>query len=252
MAVGIAVAGVGAGLFVLAPVLQLSRDFYGPVGFFIILAAMMANIVVFGSLCFPSRLEIATQHQRKNEIRAAKETENRFIQSVKCYLGVLSKIPVILLCLCMFCYVLGVQLIYQHLVNFIVAKGFTALQAAFLVSLSGLLTIFGRVLTGIVANLNRINCTVLYSGSMAVVAIASIIYPFIATIFEGHVIYMVIMGLFFGCPYVIIMAVTLKFVGINYISAAIGLQYFVGGVGAVAGPVLAGKYMHFLRKKRRF
>ncbi|XP_053406865.1 monocarboxylate transporter 9-like isoform X2 [Mercenaria mercenaria] len=54
LALGIAVSGVGAGLFVLAPLMQLSREFYGPMGFFIILAAMTANIVTFGQLCFPS------------------------------------------------------------------------------------------------------------------------------------------------------------------------------------------------------
>jgi MFS family permease len=79
---------------------------------------------------------------------------------------------------------------------------------------------------------------------MAVVAIISIIYPFIAKSFAGHVIYMVVLGLFFGCPYVTIMAVTLKFVGINFISAAIGLQYCVAGVGSIVGPVLAGKYTY--------
>ncbi|XP_045190962.2 monocarboxylate transporter 12-like isoform X2 [Mercenaria mercenaria] len=239
LAVGIAVSGVGAGLFVLAPVMQLSRDYYGPSGFFIIVAAMMANIIVFGSMCFPSGLEIATQKQRRHEVYKSKR-ENNFIQALKCYLRVLTKVTVILLCLCMFCYCLGIQLIYQHLPNFIVVKGFTAIQAAFLVSLSGLLSVFGRVLTGIVTNLNRINCIVLYAGSMAVVSIASILYPFISKHFVGHVIYMVVLGLFFGCPYVTIMAVSLKFVGINYISSAIGLQYCAGGVGSIVGPVLAG------------
>ncbi|XP_053406873.1 monocarboxylate transporter 12-like [Mercenaria mercenaria] len=239
LAVGIAVSGVGAGLFVLAPVMQLSRDYYGPSGFFIIVAAMMANIIVFGVMCFPSGLEIATQKQRRHEVYKSNR-ENNLIQALKCYLRALTKVAVILLCLCMFLYCLGILLLYQHLPNFIVVKGFTAVQAAFLVSLSGLLTVFGRVLSGIITNLNRINCIVLYAGSMAVVSIASILYPFISNHFVAHVIYMVVLGLFFGCPYVTLMAVSLKFVGINYISAAIGLQYCAGGVGSFIGPVLAG------------
>lgn len=240
-AVGLAVSGVGAGLFVLAPILQLSRDYYGVSGFFTILAAMMANIVMFGTLCFPSRLELWTQHQRRNEVKKS-DGKCNISNALEPYLNVLTNCAVILLCLCMFCYCLGIQLVYQHLPNFIVIKGFTALQAAFLVSLSGLITVAGRILAGIIASLNRINDIILYSGSMTIVAVASFLYPFISGYFAGHVIYMVMLGLFFGCPYVIIMAVSLKFVGINYISSAIGLQYFVGGIGSIVGPVLAGKF----------
>lgn len=239
LAVGLAVSGVGAGLFVLAPILQISRDYYGVSGFFIILSAMMANIVMFGTLCFPSRLELWTQKQRMKEVDISVR-KFKMLDTLNTYFEALSRLAIILLCMCMFFYCLGIQLIYQHLPNFIVIKGFTALQAAFLVSLSGLLTIFGRILAGIVTNLNRVNNTALYSGPMAIVAVASFLYPFASTYFTGHVIYMAVLGLFFGCPYVLIMAVTLKFVGIKYISAAIGIQYFSGGVGSVVGPVLAG------------
>lgn len=116
------------------------------------------------------------------------------------------------------------------------------MQAAFLVSLSGVVSVFGRVLTGLLANSNRINEIVLYSGSMTIVGLASLIYPFISNYFAGHVIYVITLGLFFGSCYVTVMAVSLKFVAIKNIAPALGLQFFFGGFGALVGPLSAGKW----------
>lgn len=240
LALGIAVSGVGAGLFVLAPLMQLSREHYGPVGFFIILATMTVNIITFGVMCFPSKLELHTQMHRTINAKRSSENSKSFA-SLKPYLKVLYNKEMICLFLCMFFYCLGTYLVYLHLPTFIVTKGFTAVQASFLVSLSGILSLFGRLLTGVVANLNYINDTVLYSGSMGVVGIASFVYPFSAKYFAGHVVYIAFLGLLFGSCYVTITAVSLKFVGISYVAAAIGLQFCFGGIGAVIGPVFAGK-----------
>jgi cyanate permease len=240
LALGIALSGVGAGLFVLAPVVQLARDYYGPAGFFIILAALTANIITFGQMCFPSKLELQTQVRRKFDSTKSSSNKNIFA-SVKPYFHVLTNKGMVCLFLCMFFYCLGTYLVYLHLPTFIVTKGFSAVRASFLISLSGILSLFGRLLTGIVANLNRINDTVLYSGTMFIVGIATFIYPFTADYFAGHVIYTVLLGLFFGSCYVTITAVSLKFVEISYVAAAIGLQFCFGGIGAVIGPVCAGK-----------
>ncbi|XP_060603169.1 monocarboxylate transporter 9-like [Ruditapes philippinarum] len=46
-AVGFALSGLGAGLFAVAPLMQLAAEHYGTTGFFIIQAAISLNIVVF-------------------------------------------------------------------------------------------------------------------------------------------------------------------------------------------------------------
>ena len=244
LALGIAVSGVGAGLFVLAPVLQIARDYYGPTGFFIVLATLTANIITFGRMCFPSKLELHTQTRRKLDSTLSRSNKSIFA-SVKPYLNVLTNKGMVCLFLCMFFYCLGTYLVYLHLPTFIVTKGFSAVQASFLISLSGILSLFGRLATGVVANLNRINDTILYAGSMCTVGIATFIYPFTADSFAGHVVYTVILGLFFGSCYVTITAVSLKFVEISYVAAAIGLQFCFGGIGAVIGPVCAGKNLFY-------
>ncbi|XP_045188862.2 monocarboxylate transporter 12-B-like isoform X1 [Mercenaria mercenaria] len=239
LALGIAVSGVGAGVFILSPLMQLSRDYYGPVGFFIILAAMAANVITFGAMCFPSKLEMHTKRQRQFKSLRSRGKQS-CCTSFKLYIHILFNKAVFCLCACMFCYCLGTNLMYLYLPSFIVSKGFTALEASFLVSLSGILSVFGRLLTGFAANLSRINDIYLFSGSMGIVTIACFIYLLISGHFAGHVIFVSLFGLFFGSSYVIITSVTLPFVGINYISAAIGLEFFFGGVGSIIGPVFAG------------
>ncbi|XP_060603366.1 monocarboxylate transporter 9-like isoform X3 [Ruditapes philippinarum] len=56
LALGFVLSGMGAGLFALAPLMQLARDYYGSTGFFIIQAAMALNIIAFGATFFPSIL----------------------------------------------------------------------------------------------------------------------------------------------------------------------------------------------------
>ncbi|KAL4219328.1 hypothetical protein ACF0H5_021908 [Mactra antiquata] len=242
LALGISNAGVGAGLFIIAPLMQLARDYYGPTGFFIILSGMAANIVTFGMVCFPSKLELHTQKERQFECKIRNEQlgKETIFSSFRPYVKVLLNKAVMLLCVTMFTYGFGTYLIYLHLPNFIVSKDFSAIQAAFIVSLSGIVSVIGRVLTGIVASFNKIDVVLLYSGSMFIVAASSMIYPFVTSHFYGHVIYAVMLGMFFGSCYVLITSVTLEFLDLNYVSAAIGLQFFFAGIGAIAGPVLAG------------
>ncbi|XP_060603359.1 monocarboxylate transporter 9-like isoform X2 [Ruditapes philippinarum] len=54
LALGFVLSGMGAGLFALAPLMQLARDYYGSTGFFIIQAAMALNIIAFGATFFPT------------------------------------------------------------------------------------------------------------------------------------------------------------------------------------------------------
>jgi hypothetical protein len=43
-------------------------------------------------------------------------------------------------------------------------------------------------------------------------------------------------------------SVNIHFVGINFVPAAIGVELFFGGLGAVSGPVFAGDKIIFLHK----
>ena len=234
--------GIGAGMFVMAPIYEIARDYYGNSGFFIILAGLSANIIVFGMMCFPSKLEIHTQERRKQDItrKTQKKNSSELFSVVKFYIHVAFKKPVLCLCFCMFNYGLGTFLVILHLPNYAVHKGSTSIQGSFLLSICGSMGVLGRILTGIAANYDKIDEILIFSGSMGVVSLATLLFPLFSYSFAGQVVYSAIFGMYFGSCYVLTGSVNIKFVGVKAMSAAIGLEFFYCGLGAVIGPVLAG------------
>ena len=245
IALGFVLSGMGAGLFALAPLMQLARDYYGSTGFFIIQAAMSVNIITFGVTFFPSKLELYTQEKRTSYKKECDDTKTKSKEVFKQYFKALFNKPIILLSIGMFLNCFGSHIIYLHLPIYVVSKGFTEIQASFVVSLAGIMAVVGRLITGFVANLNIIKDIWLYSGSLGIVAIGTLVYPHVSFVLAGHIIYSIIFGLFFGSCYVLMTPVNIHFVGINFVSAAIGVEFFFGGIGAVSGPVCAGKYLIF-------
>ena len=237
------ISGVGAGMLVIAPLFEAARKYYGNSGFFIALAAINANIIVCGMLCFPSKLEIYTQRKRRQEIKqqTTKKQQSTVYSVFKFYLHVAIKRPVICLCFCLFNYGFGTALVFLHLPNFAVHKGFTSIQGSLLISICGVMGLIGRILTGIMANFEKVDEIVLYAGSMLVVSIATFLFPFYSHIFAGQVVYVCFLGMFFGSSYVLTASVNIRFAGVKCMSAATGLQFFWFGIGAVIGPVVAGR-----------
>jgi cyanate permease len=216
--------------------MQWIKDEYGSFGFFVLLAGIFSNMITFGMLCFPSEMEINSKHKRSLSVSTSKGKCSIMLR----YLSVLKNKGILFYSLAMFNYCLSVYLMYLYFPHFIVQKGFTSAQAAFFLSISGIFSIVGRVTTGAIANFRCVNDIVLYSVSIAIVGINSIIYPFIATHYAGQVAYFVLLGLFMGTSFVLTTSVSLKFISAEVLATAIGLIYAFGGVGSILGPVLAG------------
>ena len=229
-------------MLVIAPLFEAAREYYGNSGFFIALAGINANLIVCGMLCFPSKLEIYTQKKRRQDIlqQTNKKQHSQFYSVLKFYLRVAIKKPVICLCFCLFNYGFGTSLVFLHLPNYAVHVGSTSIQGSLLISICGIMGLIGRILTGIIANFEKIDEIVLYAGSMLVVSIATFLFQFYSYTFAGQVVYVCFLGLFFGSCYVLITSVNIRFAGVKCMAAATGLQFFWFGIGAVVGPVVAG------------
>ena len=227
----------------MAPLFEGARELYGNTGFFVALAGLTANITVFGMLCFPSQLEIYTQKKRKEEFELRRQDGKSEAWSViRFYLTVAQKKTVICLCVARFGYCLGIHLIYVHLPKYATQMGSTSVQASFLVSVSGILGVIGRILTGIAANHKEIDDILLYAGSMGIVSLATLVFPLYSASYAGQVAYAIVLGLYFGCCNVVLGSINIKFAGIECMATAIGLELFIGGIGSITGPVIAGMY----------
>ncbi|XP_053407788.1 monocarboxylate transporter 12-like isoform X2 [Mercenaria mercenaria] len=242
IAMGIAVAGVGFGITFLAPLIQFIYKEYGSFGFFLLISAIYAQSIVFGMLAIPSKLELYTK-ARRTEQAVAENNKNGFSSrcpKLKDSLSILTNKELLLLCFGLFNFGLGTYLIYLHLPRYIVEKGFTPEVAANLVSLSGILTVIGRILTGSIATVKFIRDDILYCLPMFILGIMTIIYPYISSTFVGNLIFAIFLGSFYGNVYVLTTSVSVKHVGIVNLAKAIGIQYFFAGLGILLGPILAG------------
>ena len=247
VALGITLSGMGAGIFAFAPLMNIAHLYYGSTGFFFVMASISANIVTFGALYFPSKLENHT-HEQRNKASERTNGSKSLVNILKLYYMYVLKKPVIFLCIATFAFCAGTDLVFLNLPTFIESKGFSSTKAALIVSLNGILSVIGRFLTGCIASIRRINLLWLYSSCLLIVASAIAVYPFVANIFVGHVIFSSVLGIFFGSGYVLISPLCSYFVEIQFTSAAIGFVLFFGGAGSIFGPMLAGMYV----TKRRY
>ena len=225
----------------MAPLYEAARDFYGDTGLFIALAGLAANMIVFGTLCIPSKLEIYTQEKRKSDVdKKTHEGKSVAWQAFKIYLHVVKQRSVLCLCFCMINYNFGKHLVFLHFPKYSTEMGFTPAQASFLLSLSGIMGIIGRTLAGLAANDEQIDDLLIYSGTMGMTGLATVLFPIFSKYYIGQTIYAIFLGLYFGCCYAVTGSVFIKLVGVEFMATGIGIQFFFGGIGSVIGPVLAG------------
>lgn len=239
IALGIALSGIGFGLTFLAPVMHFIYNTYGSFGFFLLLSGIYAHIVVFGVMFFPSKLELYTKSRRRFEFSRNSKT-SAIVKNLKDYILVLSNKTVLCLSLGLFSFCLGTYLVFMHLPKYVVEKGFSRSFAANLVSLSGILTALGRILTGVVASHKYIRDAILYCLPMFILGIMTIVYPFISHTTAGNVIFAIFLGSLYGNVYVLTASVSVKYVGILNLAKSIGIQYFFCGLGILLGPIMAG------------
>jgi len=88
LAMGVALSGVGVGMLTLSTMMQFARDYYGDFSFFIIMAGVFFHVVLFGTVCFPSSLELGAQKKRKLESKENPETRCNIKSMVQPYLKV--------------------------------------------------------------------------------------------------------------------------------------------------------------------
>ena len=242
---GLVSSGVGAGMFAMVPLMQIAKSYYGTTGFFIMLAAITANIVTLGMLCFPNNLEKYVQFKR-NFRSTLRSKGNAFTNIPKMYYNSVLTKGIIMLSVSLTFYCSGLFSIYFLIPSFASIVGFSHEQSSFFFAISGIAGIPGRLLTGVISTSKHVGLYIPYAGSMAVIALATFIYPFVASYYAGQVIFMTIFGSLVGSPYVVAGPICEMFVPIQFVSSAIGLLYFAGGVGAVVGPVLSGWLCSFL------
>ncbi|XP_060083563.1 monocarboxylate transporter 9-like [Ylistrum balloti] len=242
VATGFASCGAGAGAFIFPPLMQLARKEYGDSGFFILLAGMALNISVFGSLCFPSYLEVnknAPEKLTKSTLSLSLHSlTNR--QHFCSIIAVLRNLPFVCICLSQLVSHIGIYMMYVHIPTFAISHGSTDTQASILLSASGIMNCVSRLLVGMAGNADNVSTILLYFGTFGVLGISTIIFPVFGSTYIGQLIYSVILGTYSGSCYVLLSTITADIIGIEFLVSAFGIAMIFTGLGTLVGPPIAG------------
>lgn len=235
IAQGISMAGNGAGMFGIPPIVSWASSKYGSFGFFVALASVSIHCIVCGMLVRPSQLE---KHLQKT--RRAKQASGSGDSMLKNYIQVLTTRSVIFYTLSMISYGFGMYIVFVYLPNYCIRQGVSEMQASMVLSLCGIASIFGRIFVGFIASFKRVNEIFLFSGSLFIISIVTVFFPLYGHSIYGQFTYAAILGLLFGCPYVTISPINVMFLGVGSLAAALGIELCGCGLGGIIGPILAG------------
>ncbi|KAM6964473.1 LOW QUALITY PROTEIN: monocarboxylate transporter 12-B [Tautogolabrus adspersus] len=279
LAYGIAMSGSGIGTFVLAPAVQLLIEMYSWRGALLVLSAFVANLSVCGALLRPITVKEDEEETEGNEgesgggekpanillhdaelaVKLSKESEDRLLssgnaapplQKRRCFSSYFlsSKeyrfllLPDFLGLAVSFLFLAsGCSLPFVYLVPYALSVGVSHQQAAFLMSILGVIDIVGNITFGWLTDRRclkpyRLTC---YIFSVAMEGLCCLFTPLLRS-FSLLVPFAVLYGYFDGAYVALIPVVTSDLVGAPYLSAALGVVYFLHAIPYLVSPPIGG------------
>ncbi|XP_055747688.1 monocarboxylate transporter 12-B-like isoform X1 [Salvelinus fontinalis] len=263
LAYGIAMSGSGIGTFILAPVVQMLIEHYSWRGALLILGGVVANLCVCGALLRP----ITLKEEEEAHGPVALDTE--------CGYGV--KAPVVSMleeslainnnnnshrCFCFqsmqeYCFLLmpdflmlavsflflasGCSLPFVYLVPYALDVGVSHHQAAFLMSILGVIDIVGNITFGWLVDRRCLKKyrNVCYMIAVGMEGLCCLFIPLLRT-FALLVPFSVFYGYFDGAYVALIPVVTSDIVGTHNLSSALGIVYFLHAIPYLLSPPIGG------------
>lgn len=239
VAVGFTVMGAGFGIFGSGPFAQFLLDIFGLNGTFLILGAVGLQCVLAGALLRPSQLEL----KHKIDLRRAKQTQREApAEDSKCktYSDLCHNKTYIMIVICGFLWNAAYTIISVNLSNYVYMLGTTKQDAAFLWTLVGVGSTMNRFLAGLTLGPNGIDPLLLQFGFLGIIGVLVPSLPFYADLFFGQCIFSFLYGIYSGGLVVLINPLCLELVGLQQLPQAVGLVYFVAGLGCISGPPVTG------------
>ncbi|GCC20366.1 hypothetical protein chiPu_0018925 [Chiloscyllium punctatum] len=239
LAMGMAFTGVGIGSFVFSPLFQYLIDEYMWRGALLVIAGMMLNLMVCGALIRPLTL-------KEDLVRAMAPGED----SLCCQgarnvifdlldLSLLRHWPFLTLVLSVTLINAGYFVPYVHFVAHAQSIGFDEYQAAFLMSVAGVMDLIGRLLSGWFSDLRKLRLvhililwTMLTGLSLLAIPLGRT-YPVLMLIGMAY-------GFCAGALTPVVFSLLPEIVGIGRIYGALGLLQMLESVGGLLGAPISG------------
>jgi MFS family permease len=232
LALGIAAAGSGAGTLLLVPLAERLVNAYTWSGAFIICGAVGGGLMLVSACVLrqPPRTEVITLHDDVTGKSNTVLPDLSLAQSTR-------DIRMILLLLSYLTFFFGIQIVMVHIVNYATDKGISALAAAMIVSIIGLVSIGSRLLSGIGGEKFGLHNTMILTRAILVVSLVFLLFTRGLGTFY---LFAVIFGLTYGAEIPQIPLYMSKYFGTKALATLLGLGMFVTAIGGALGPWVAG------------
>ncbi|XP_006643245.2 monocarboxylate transporter 12-B [Lepisosteus oculatus] len=260
LAYGIAMSGSGIGTFVLAPAVQLLIEHYSWRGALLILGGFVSNLCVCGALMRPitlkeeqlsSALSVDAEHAYKTKQKDLSSTPAQFLskdhghrcfcfQSVQEYHFLLMPDFMVLAVSFLFL-AYGCSVPFVYLVPYALNVGVSHQQAAFLMSILGVIDIVGNITFGWLTDRRCLKKyrNICYLLAVGLEGLCCLFIPILKS-FPLLVPFAVLYGYFDGAYVALIPVVTSDVVGTTYLSSALGVVYFLHAIPYLVSPPIAG------------
>ncbi|KAM4635935.1 monocarboxylate transporter 12 isoform 1-T2 [Discoglossus pictus] len=259
LAYGIAMSGSGIGTFILAPVVQLLIEQYSWRGALLILGGFVANLCVCGALMRPINLmEDFTHYPLKQDQMHKEPNKNTGLSSScsplsqdcthksLCYgsqkeYSFIMKPDFIILAISFLFLAYGCSPLFVYLVPYALNVGVSHQEAAFLMSILGVIDIVGNITFGWLTDRRALkkHRYVCYLTAVGMDGLCCLFLPLLRS-FPLLVPFSVTFGYFDGAYVALIPVVTGDVVGTSSLSSALGLVFFLHAVPYLVSPPIAG------------
>ncbi|KAM9326248.1 monocarboxylate transporter 12 [Gastrophryne carolinensis] len=259
LAYGIAMSGSGIGTFILAPVVQMLIEQFSWRGALLILGGFVANLCVCGALMRPINLKEDLAHYSLKQEHNPNEPNERTSSAISCspldqdcshkslcycsqkeYSFIL-KSDFIVLAISFLFLAYGCSPPFVYLVPYALSSGVSHQQAAFLMSILGVIDIVGNITFGWLTDRrflkqHRYTCYLL---AVALDGLSCLFLPMLNS-FPLLVPFSVTFGYFDGAYVALIPVVTGDVVGTAHLSSALGMVFFLHAVPYLVSPPISG------------
>ena len=235
---------VAFGMFTSAPIGLFIIGSYGIRSAFFIMAGANAQICVVGMLCKPSSIERRVQKERLLSLERDNQAQLSICtRTIRLFFNItlLKNIPFLCFLISTSSWNFGLTVAIMHLPNYIATNSGSIEEIGWIMTSFSIGHILGRAL-GVLGVSKGEKCSLfLHIGSIGIGGALSVAFPLYARQTVGKFIFSVLFGLSCGPPSSMGTVLSTMFVGLAMLPEAYSLCYFFGGIGVIAGPVVAGR-----------
>ncbi|XP_071804196.1 monocarboxylate transporter 12-like [Asterias amurensis] len=250
---GFTSSGIGLGMIVTPPLLRVLLDMYGWRGTMLIMGAICLNVCAVGALYRPLGHARTTRHQNDSELldekgsgRVFVDKDNRCSSFMSIIRKLFSELRLDLLVksyrFTLYCLMyIELSIVYIVYVVYIMPMaldyGFEKMNSTFLLSVMGFGSLGGRAVSGFLIRPN-VSAEAVFGFSQLLSTIGVLCTQ--AEGGGGLVASACFMGIGTGMSSAVSIVLLRKIVGLRNLASAIGIFYMLGGIGDLAGPIIAG------------